>query len=189
MLKPVLYICPINKVMEYVSSGKANAVLTLLSEEELKAFYGKEVIDEAFDYEYIPGNNFEGIEKYIKKEDWKIIKMNDVGSDETNPPTETTVKEGIDFGVNEINKGKKLLVHCQMGFSRSPAMAYLILCNFMEPIDAINYVYEIRPNIKPNSVIVEIGDKVLGLNGAAIKALQDRMKVRRTMEESFKYWF
>ena len=190
MLVPKIIICPINKVMDYVKSGEANAVLSLLNQSEIRLFSGK-ILSEVLDYEFKPGNNFEGIYDYIPEEDWKIVEIGDSADNKNvqNAPNEQNVSEAINFGTSEIDKGKKLLVHCQMGFSRSPAITYLILCNYMDPQDAINETYKIRPNIKPNADIVAIGDQLLNLNGLAIKALNDRQKVKRILEESFVGWY
>jgi predicted protein tyrosine phosphatase len=176
--------------MEFVSSGDVSAVLSLLSSSEIKTFYKKDV-NEVVDYEFKPGNNFNGIEQHIKDGDWKIVNMSDYlgGSVKEDIPTPHSVGEAIAFGMKKIDEGKRLLVHCQMGFSRSPAITYLILCNYMDPQDAINETYKIRSTIQPNRHIVEIGDKLLGLNGLAIAALDSRVKVKTAIEESIKYWF
>lgn len=193
MQLPELIICPINKVVDILKSGSANSVLSLLSSDEERLFYSKykESVNEMLDYEFVPGNAFEGIENYVKEGDWKIVTMNDYigGGDTKDIPDDTSVKEAIAFGKSKIDAGKKLIVHCQMGFSRSPAIAYLILCTYTDPQSAINEIYRIRPHIKPNKLIVEIGDRLLGLNGGAVKALEDRMKVKKTLEESFGGWY
>lgn len=180
-------ICPVNKVMEYVESGKIDAVLTILSQTELNALHGVELTENvAFDFEYKPGNNFEGIEKYIKKEDWKIFKIHDyLGGNLSEKPIESVVKDAISFGINKLDEGKRLLIHCQMGMSRSPAIAYLILCHYEDPQDAINDTYKIRQTIKPNEHIVTIGDAILKLQGAAINALKNRKQVNGEINKSF----
>ena len=193
MIIPKLIICPINKVMEILQSGKANAVLSLLSKAEVDKFYNTtgENLQEVFDYEYKPGNNFYGIEKYVKNGDWKIVTMEDnrEAIDTPDAPDADNVGEAISFAIKKINEGKHLIIHCQMGFSRSPAIAFLVLCHYTDPQSAINEIYSIRPNISPNKNIIAIGDKLLGLNGAAIKAADDRNQVRRAIKESFDGWF
>lgn len=183
-------ISPVNKVMDIVKSGDVNAVLTLLSTDELKLFHKKE-LEEVIDFEFKIGDNFENISEYIAKDDWKIVKMSDYlgkGYD-VEKPTPELVSEAISFGKSKLDQGKRLLVHCQQGFSRSPAIAYLILCNYMDPMDAINETYRIRSTIMPNKIIVEIGDELMGLGGRAVQALQSRRHVQESIDNTFKYWF
>jgi len=193
MIIPKLIICPINKVMEILQSGRANAVLSLLTKAEVAKFYNTtgENLQEVFDYEYKPGNNFYGIEKYVKKGDWKIVTMEDnrEAIDTLDAPNSKNVGEAISFAIKKINEGKHLIIHCQMGFSRSPAIAFLVLCHYTDPQSAINEVYSIRPNISPNRNIIAIGDELLGLKGSAIKAADERSQVKRAIKESFDGWF
>lgn len=58
----------------------------------------------------------------------------------------------------------KLLIHCHAGISRSPAMAWLILIQKgMTPQDAFHLVLKDRPSLWPNTVVLEIGSKILNL--------------------------
>jgi len=191
-----LKIAPVNRVVEIIKSGEANALLTVLSKVEFNTFYNKEVFKEevnipVFDYNYNESTSFENIAEYIKPEDWQIITFEDYegGSNPVELPTEQEISKGIAFGVKKLDEGKKLLVHCQMGMSRSPAMAYLIMCHYMDPQDAANNLFKIRQGIKPNLYIIEIGDRILKLNGKAVQAMKNRLQVNREMRDSFRNQF
>lgn len=191
-----LKIAPVNRVMDLIKGGEVNSVLTILSQVELNEYYKKGALKESenspvFDYQYNAGNNFEGIEEYIKPEDWKIVTFEDYegGANPVELPTEKAIAEGISFGVKKLDEGKKLLVHCQMGMSRSPAMAYLIMCHYKEPQDAANDVYKIRKGIKPNLIVIEMGDKVMHLEGKALSAMKNKMQVEREMKDIFRNQF
>lgn len=60
----------------------------------------------------------------------------------------------------------RLLVHCHAGISRSTAMAMGILCQHgMPPEEACAYIYEIRPESDPNTLVLQLCDEILGLHG------------------------
>ena len=192
-----LIIAPVNRVMEIVKDGKANAVLTVLSKYELDELYNKKpALRESdnlpvFDYRYVSGNNFEAIEEYIKPEDWKIVQFEDYegGKSPVELPTEQAILEGVKFGIQKLDEGKKLLVHCQMGMSRSPAMAYLIMCHYMDPQDAANELYKIRQGIKPNLYIIRLGDDAMNLGYRALNAMVLKMQVEKELKSTFKNQF
>lgn len=176
-------VSPVNRVLEIVKTGQANAVLTLLSTVEMDSFNESSNI---YDYSFEEGNPLKDVHNYVKPEDWKIVSFEDYdGGDVIDIPTEAKVKEAIQFGIKKLDEGKKLLVHCQMGMSRSPAIAYLIMCHYMDPQDAINELHKIRKGSKPNKYIIEIGDRVMGLNGKAIMANKNRTEVQKELNSSF----
>jgi predicted protein tyrosine phosphatase len=66
-----------------------------------------------------------------------------------------------------------LLVHCQMGLSRSTASLALVLAQARPDRDAASVFDEIvrlRPRAWPNLRIVELGDELLGRDGTLIAA-------------------
>ena len=124
MIVPKLIICPINKVVELLSTGKADCVLSLLSKKEQNLFYKEtreslaEVLNESgkylkevTDYEFRLGNNFEGIEKYIDEGNWKIVTMSDYlgQADTTDMPNQDNISEAINFATEKIDEGKQLI--------------------------------------------------------------------------------
>jgi predicted protein tyrosine phosphatase len=67
-----------------------------------------------------------------------------------------------------------LLVHCQMGISRSTAAMTLILAHFRAErpaAEALAAVKEIRPRAWPNLRMIELGDRLLGRNGDLVDAV------------------
>ena len=77
-----------------------------------------------------------------------------------------------------------LLVHCHAGISRSTASMALILAQALpgHPADTIlALVHEIREKAWPNLRVIEIGDAMLGRNGALVKATHalHRLQIER----------
>ena len=69
-----------------------------------------------------------------------------------------------------------LLVHCHMGISRSTASTALLVaqkCPGAAANDIFNELLKIRPQIWPNLRLIEMGDKMLGRNGAMIAGLRN----------------
>ena len=70
-----------------------------------------------------------------------------------------------------------LLVHCHMGISRSTAAALLLLAEAMPDRPAKEMMAEIanvRSKAWPNLLMIEIGDRMLGLKGDLVRAVRDR---------------
>lgn len=68
-----------------------------------------------------------------------------------------------------------LLVHCQMGVSRSTAAMTLILAQARPDrpaAEALDAVKRIRPQAWPNLRIAELGDDLLGRNGELVAAVR-----------------
>jgi predicted protein tyrosine phosphatase len=77
-----------------------------------------------------------------------------------------------------------LLIHCQMGVSRSTAAAALLLAQAhpeFSGVDIVDHVVRQRPQAWPNLRIVEIGDNKLGRNGELVTAV--RAHYRRRVAE------
>lgn len=84
-------------------------------------------------------------------------------------PTREEVVKGITFGSNAIRAGQNLLVHCQLGLSRSPAMAIGSMIKAGDTIEgAFNRAKQVRPRIDPNPLIIQYIDEHLKLNGELI---------------------
>ena len=81
------------------------------------------------------------------------------------------------FGAGlETEPDAHLLVHCHMGISRSTASTTLLVAQAapaMAPEDIFAELLKIRPQIWPNLRIIEMGDKILGRDGALIAALRN----------------
>lgn len=94
----------------------------------------------------------------------------------TVPPTGEHVAAVLGFGrrlVAEANGEAHLLVHCHAGVSRSTASMALILAQALPQAPAeqvFGEVLRIRPQAWPNLRIVELGDAMLGRDGALVAA-------------------
>ena len=123
-----------------------------------------------------------------KSENWLKLNMEDTTNTSTpNAPTKDEVLKGIEFGANAINSGNNLLVHCQLGLSRSPAMAIGSLIKAGDSIEsAFAKVRQVRPRIDPNALIIQIIDENLKLNGELIKANRDfRIDIRKDIRAEY----
>ena len=67
--------------------------------------------------------------------------------------------------------GDRILVHCVAGVSRSTAVAILVLVSHgMAPAAAFDLMQRLRPAMSPNMLILEHGDRLLGLDGGLKRA-------------------
>lgn len=98
---------------------------------------------------------------------WLKLNMEDTtNTSEVDAPTTEEVVKGINFGANAIKSGENLLVHCQLGVSRSPAMAIGSMIAAGDTIEqAFAKAKQVRPRIDPNPLIIQIIDEHLKLNG------------------------
>ena len=70
-----------------------------------------------------------------------------------------------------FGSGDRVLVHCVAGISRSTAVAILVLVSHgMTPAAAFALVQRLRPAMSPNMLILEHGDRLLGLDGGLKRA-------------------
>jgi len=73
-------------------------------------------------------------------------------------------------------KDSRVLISCDYGASRSPALAYILLADHLgvdHEIEAFRIIMEIRPEAVPNSLIVRLGDVFLKRDGALFTHLKD----------------
>lgn len=81
-------------------------------------------------------------------------------------PSRAHVVQIVEFA-RSIDKGH-LLVHCRAGISRSTAATLIVLATRMGPdyADQIEeQVRRMRPVVRPNDLMLELADDVLGWNG------------------------
>ncbi|MFA5403407.1 MAG: dual specificity protein phosphatase [Ignavibacteria bacterium] len=154
-------ICGVTEVPSFIEQYQIKKLLSCLSKYELyDKMYGftQSVIDLNPTYWKDPNN-------------WMRLNMDDVSRPnlEDAPNMEEIVK-GITFGASAIKAGQNLLVHCQLGLSRSPAMAIGSLLGAGETIEgAYTRVKQVRPRINPNPLIITLIDEYLKLNGELVK--------------------
>lgn len=82
----------------------------------------------------------------------------------------------LDVGQTALTRQAPLLIHCHMGFSRSPAAALAIVAEALGPgkdIDACEVVRTLAPDADLNRLMVEHADAILERNGALVRAVED----------------
>jgi predicted protein tyrosine phosphatase len=96
------------------------------------------------------------------------------------PPQRHHIEAMLGFG-RDMMRGPvepvHLLVHCHMGISRSTAAAILLMAEAepeRPPAAIVDQVAAIRPKAWPNLRMIEIGDQLLGLEGALVEAVRER---------------
>lgn len=70
----------------------------------------------------------------------------------------------------------RILVSCDYGASRSPALAYLFIADQFGPgreHEAFNLTLELRSDAVPNGLVVRLGDEFLKRGGALVAPLRD----------------
>jgi predicted protein tyrosine phosphatase len=89
-------------------------------------------------------------------------------------PAENDLREILTFAA-DLKPEAHVLIHCWAGISRSTAVAYAILCQFTGPgreSDCIEAILAVRPQAFPNSLIVDLADRILERNGAMRQACE-----------------
>jgi predicted protein tyrosine phosphatase len=95
-------------------------------------------------------------------------------------PQRRHVADLLAFGqamMREATEPPHLLVHCHMGISRSTAAATLMLADAARdrpPSEIMAEVARIRQKAWPNLRMIELGDALLGRDGAIVSAVRDR---------------
>jgi predicted protein tyrosine phosphatase len=95
----------------------------------------------------------------------------------TKAPTITDVREALIFFRDAWRAAKtKILIQCDYGASRSPALAYVCVADQLgagQESVAFEIVMKIRPNAVPNKLVVELGDQELARNGGLLQPLRE----------------
>jgi len=76
---------------------------------------------------------------------------------------------------SQWDESRPLLVHCAQCQSRSPAAVILMLAqrNPGKEVESARYVRSRAHQIKPNRLMIAIGDDLLGLGGRLVKAVEE----------------
>jgi predicted protein tyrosine phosphatase len=72
--------------------------------------------------------------------------------------------------------GSRILISCDYGASRSPALTYVLLADLLgsgRESAAFAQMLEISPEAVPNGMVVRLGDQILARHGALLKPLND----------------
>ena len=109
-----------------------------------------------------------------------VISTSDASQCRTIAPSIDDVARAVDFMSRAWRvSGSKVLIQCDYGASRSPALAYVALTNEMgvgSEEDAFQTVLDIQPSAVPNMLIVQLGDEFLKRSGALLKPLYEHYK-------------
>lgn len=72
------------------------------------------------------------------------------------PLAADTLERALDFIHQQIRAGRRILVHCQMGISRSPTLvaAYLHRHQGMPLDEAVTWLRHLRPEVDPHPVLL-----------------------------------
>jgi predicted protein tyrosine phosphatase len=98
-----------------------------------------------------------------------VISAADAAAYNTKAPDTDDIYKALNFARGAWrNNNSRLLVSCDYGASRSPALAYVLLADRLgagNEHKAFNSIIDIRPEAVPNDMVVRLGDKILGRNG------------------------
>jgi predicted protein tyrosine phosphatase len=87
-------------------------------------------------------------------------------------PGERHIRQLIDF-LQDWPGRAPLLVHCYAGISRSTAAALIArVVKSGNALDAALALRRAAPHARPNSLIIDLADQILGLDGGLIDARQ-----------------
>lgn len=160
-----LWICGVTDVINYVEQHNIKKIISCLTDYEI------------VERMYHLAENLEQLdEQYWKNpSNWLKLEIHDTSNEAGyKAPNQQEVLKGITFGANVIKSGQPLLVHCQFGLSRSPAMAIGSLLQAGRSIEqAYSEVLAVRPTIDPNALIIRILDEHFKFNGELINYNQE----------------
>ena len=87
-------------------------------------------------------------------------------------PARQHVRELIEF-LENWQMDAPLLAHCYAGISRSTATALIARAiKTGDPMDAAMALRKAAPHARPNSLIIDLADDILGLDGHLVEAKQ-----------------
>lgn len=76
-----------------------------------------------------------------------------------------------------IDDEKRIVIHCEHGMSRSPALAIALL--YKHNPDDVDAFLAQNETVEPNPLILLYADEILGANGDLMRRCRDRYKGRR----------
>ena len=109
-----------------------------------------------------------------------VISEPDAQACKTLPPTTKHVKDALHFASSALtSQSGKLLIFCDYGASRSPALAYVVLAATVGPgreKECLQCIVNIRPDAVPNLYVVRLADSYLARKGALLAPCQNYVK-------------
>lgn len=119
-----------------------------------------------------------------------VVSEADARQCSTRAPSTEHIASAVQFARTAWSSGGGLVIHCEYGTSRSPAMAYVIVADRLGlgcEAQALNVMFELRPCAVPNKLVVALGDKFLNRGGKLLEPLHAfYAEVNREMELCFK---
>ncbi len=84
------------------------------------------------------------------------------------------VEQALQFA--RLHAGKRIMIHCHAGISRSPSILLAILADRMgsgNEQEAMDTTLSIAPQAAPNRLIVKITDDILGCDGRLVDVVEN----------------
>lgn len=90
-------------------------------------------------------------------------------------PSENHILRLLEFG-DQFDGGSEVVVHCLMGMSRSTAAVMILLAqqNPGREAEIAENVCREAPKAHPNSLLLQLGDRALGCDGALVSSIHAR---------------
>lgn len=173
-----IHICGVTEVTSVIEQSGIKKLMSCLSDYR--------VVDMI--YHFTPSVVSLDKEYWSSPENWCRLEMEDT-PDPTkhDAPTMEEVIKGIEFGAKAISSNQLIIIHCQMGIARSPAMAIGSLLKAGRTVEqAYTEIKAIRPRMDPNTLIIKLLDEHMGLNGELIKYNDEyRSEFRKTLKGAY----
>ncbi len=86
-------------------------------------------------------------------------------------PREEHIEQLLEFGY-QLDEDADIVIHCVMGLSRSPAAMMILLAqkNPKRAEDVVGWICRKVPSVRPNRLMLAIGDRLLGCGGALLSS-------------------
>jgi len=123
----------------------------------------------------------------------KILTFWDSEQPVTLGPDIHEIEQGIAYVMENIVKGD-VIIHCHGGIARSTAVALGVLAQLHPHMDEkalIDKLLQIRPQAKPNMLVVEMADQLAGRGGKLVAAVKNHPVLQATRakaEEGRQSW-
>jgi len=117
----------------------------------------------------------------IRKENHLKLEMDDIEFpvESMRHPHQEHVRALLEFG-EKFDSLSEVVVHCYMGKSRSSAALIVLLSQYNpgREKEVIDMAYREAPHIRPNGLIIKLGDSELGCDGSLIRAINEMPEPR-----------
>ena len=106
-----------------------------------------------------------------------VVSEGDARQCRTKAATLEDIQQAIQFCRSAWSRVESIvLISCNYGASRSPALAYVAIADQLGPgreAEALQLVMQIRSAAVPNRLVVQLGDKFLQRHGALLEPLRE----------------